>query len=253
LVVPPTKGNGAEGIEDAKPRPVISKIGRPDLLLEKVFVILVVLSSFDNILEALGAKDDPRAATRCGGGLHDKWPSESRELCEGQLDLSLVRIRGYDDGIRNLNPVRKKLEMHGRFVCCSFQKIIGIDDADRGGSIGAECTSSKKMCERLKALVFVRCPIQYKTKLEFPLLQEFECLVEVVLLDDEAREPSCMSQLFDEANEVLVVQPIPGKREMICSGCRLHGVQDRRALEERYFVSFLNASWRNCQALKTIM
>ncbi|MBM4162202.1 MAG: hypothetical protein FJ217_14025 [Ignavibacteria bacterium] len=73
----------------------------------------------------------------------------------------------------------------------------------------------KNMGEGLKALVLIGCAVQHGAEFNSPLTQEIDRVVKIVLTDQIRRELSRMCRFLDQANEILIVPPIPGKSQMV--------------------------------------
>ena len=212
LVVPPAWNRCAEGIENAEPSTVFREIRRLHRLLEKILVVLVMLTGFEDVLQGLRAQNNSDSAPRGICRLDDEGTPEPSQISERKLKFFLVIVGSDDDGVGDVDAVSQQLKVHGRFVRCPLVKLIRVDNPER--TICGSVESEELMGKGMKRIIFVRCTVEHDTEMQRLLFESVQRLLEVRSLDPVRRESPALGNVFHNADEVVVVLPIPRKREV---------------------------------------
>jgi len=96
-----------------------------------------------------------------------------------------------------------------------LQTVVRINDQNAAGRIGGRCETRKSTGKGLKALVLVGCAVQHDVEFNLLLAQQVERLVKIVLADQIRCRLSLVCRFLDQANEMLIVLPIPGKCQIV--------------------------------------
>ena len=173
LVIPPTRDNQPEHGEYPKPGLSITPSSRRDFLLKKIFVIPVVLSRFNDVLERFCTHDDSRPSSGGVCRFDDEGSTQPLKVAQLQLDFLALVVRRNNNSKGDVDPFREKLEVHRRFVVGLDNRFGGIDEVCRRLP---DCTG--KMSE-----FFIRVirSVKKRPKNKLPSLDLTGCFLGVVM------------------------------------------------------------------------
>ena len=103
----------------------------------------------------------------------------------------------------------QKFEMHCCFVRSPSEQIVRVDNPEWGTVSRGRFPPPEEVSQRQKALIFVGRAIQNETKAKRIILQVFERISQVLMIDEEGAQVSGLGSGEDQLKEIPIVLPVP--------------------------------------------
>lgn len=200
--MPPAGIGLAGGVEHAEPGGTSVNGARRDGGLKQVFLFGEFHAGAQDLLEGGSAEDDAGASSAV------RWFDDELTPKRGQIHVSkdgLFEKGRKDDGVGGVNARADEFEVHGGFVFRPGGKFGRVD--------AAFMVFPCPVVDGQEAVVALRT-VEQGVKGTFAGVEGMDGFEQVFGRDLPEGQPVFMAGLFDEADEVNIVFPVPGEAEV---------------------------------------
>ena len=188
---------------------MLVKVNRNHFFLEKILVVLVVLTRLDDIFQRFGAEDNADAAPCCVCGLDDERTSEKCQFSKRQLNFLSLAVWGNDDRVGNVNAAGQEFQMHRGLVRCPSEQIVGVDDV-KGFVLARDASDpAYHLFQREEPFVFIGSAVKENADRKGIIMKSGDRFCKIALVDKKRRESAGSGCQINAAEELAIEIPVP--------------------------------------------